>query len=152
MTDKLVLESSVIKIPVEIEHKNDSKTTEVTLSVDFSDEALIAEKAKSEVRKQKLAQLEEQYSDVSGQDINEDNINRALEAMSQTLKVAFDTDFGAGTYDKLATAGGGNSFINLLNLYQQIDKIVTGKLNAKLANIQRKSDNRKAKYIKNRRH
>lgn len=148
--EKLVLESSVIKLPIEIEHKNDGKTTEVVLEVDFSDEALIAENAKAELRKQKISQLEEEYADVAGEEITDDNVKRALEAMSKTLQVAFDTDFGEGTYDQLANAGGGNSFINLLVLYQRIDQIVSDKLENKLANIQRKSENRKARYLKNR--
>ncbi|MFD1441194.1 hypothetical protein [Lacticaseibacillus hegangensis] len=148
--EKIVLESSVVKFAIEIENKNDGKTTEVVLGVDFSDEALIAEKAKADLRKKKIAQLEDEYSDVVGSELTDDNIKRALEAFSKTLQLAFDTDFGAGTYDKLAKASGGNSFINLLILYQRIDQIVSSKIEAKLANIQRKSDNRKAHYLKNR--
>ncbi|WP_125582601.1 hypothetical protein [Lacticaseibacillus suibinensis] len=148
--EKLVLESSVVKFTIEIENKNDGKVTEVVLGVDFSDEALIAEKAKADLRKNKLAELEKEYSDLLDQEVTDDNVKVALEAWSKTLQMAFDTDFGAGTYDKIAAASGGNSFINFLLLYQRINQIVSSKIEAKLANIQRKSENRKARYLKNR--
>ncbi|WP_338217153.1 hypothetical protein [Lacticaseibacillus salsurivasis] len=148
--EKLVLESSVVKFAIEIENKNDGKTTEVVLGVDFSDEALIAEKSKADLRKKKIAQLEDEYSDVVGSELTDDNIKRALEAFGKTLQLAFDTDFGAGTYDNLVKASGGNSFINLIILYRRIDQIVSSKIEAKLSNIQRKSENRKARYLKNR--
>jgi hypothetical protein len=150
MPEKLTLESAIISIPVEIEDKKDpSKVTDFVLNFDASDDVLMHATERMDATQRKLNELQRQYHDLiaKGKDMDDADYPTAIAAINEGLRIQFDSDYGDGTYNALQAAGGGSSFVNMLGLYQQATEYVGIVLNRRIAKVQRKSANKKAKYF-----
>lgn len=152
MTERIVIESGQITIPVGIQAKNDpKKTIDFDLKFDISDETLRNANERQKEMNTKLTALKKQYQDIIDHEITDENMSKAVEAANASLRVMFDSDFGEGMYDKIANAGGGNSFVNMIELYNRVNDFITAKINTKVQKITQRSKQRKAKYLKKRR-
>lgn len=152
MTERIVIESGQITIPVGIQAKNDpKKTNDFDLKFDISDETLRNANERQKEMNTKLTALKKQYQDIIDHEITDENMSKAVEAANASLRVMFDSDFGEGMYDKIANAGGGNSFVNMIELYNRVNDFITAKINTKVQKITQRSKQRKAKYLKKRR-
>lgn len=150
MTERLIIDSSVIAIPIAIRDKNNpDKLHDHTLKFDMSDEALKDAKKRQVKTSQQLDQIRSEYGALfDDADVTEDNLSEVIAGMDKALQVQFDADFGDGEYEKVSRLGGGNSIVNLLDLYMQVNDFIGAKLDAKFNKINQKSANRKAKYMK----
>lgn len=152
MVERIIVGSGNIVIPIGVQDKDDpTKIHEFNLQVDISDKALRDYEKQNAETKQTLANIRDKYADVmSDEEIDDANISKVVDGVTEMLRTLFDNDFGAGTYDKIANAGGGNSFINMLDLYDQASDYIEDQVQQKVTKFERKSKNKQAKYLKKR--
>ncbi|MFD1466472.1 hypothetical protein ACFQ4L_10405 [Lapidilactobacillus mulanensis] len=152
MTERIIVDSGNILIPIGIRDKNDpDKTHDFTLKVDISDNILQNAKKHNDELQKELQKIQDKYAKTIGDDeLSDENVGTVIEGISEMVKTRFDDDFGVGKYEEIANAGGGNSFLNMLDLYTQVSDYVGAKLEQKFAKIKQKSANKKIKYLKNR--
>lgn len=151
MTERLIIDSNVIAVPIGVRDKDDPyKTHDYTLHFDISDLTFQQAQSRQEKTEASLNQIKGKYGALfdDSTEITEDNLGDAITGMSEMLRTQFDSDFGAGEYDKIAQLGGGNSFINMIDLYLQVNDFIGTKLERKFDKINQKSKNRQAKYMK----
>ncbi|MFD1411519.1 hypothetical protein [Lapidilactobacillus gannanensis] len=149
MTEKLILDSSIISIPVGVRSKKDpNKIIDFTLNYDMSDTAISKLGTERKTIEKQLAQIGKEYGNITEDNLNEDNFADALHMIVAKLKTLFDQDFGAGMYDKISSASDGNSFFNMFELYSKAQDIIQQKINDKSKRFQKRSDNKKQKYLK----
>lgn len=152
MTQPLIIDSSVITIPIAVRDKDDpDKLHEHTLHFDISDKALKDVKERQAKTQEKIARIRAGYGalfDEDGENVSDDNIDAALTGLREMLSAQFDADYGAGEYDTVSELGGGNSIVNMIDLYMQVNEFVDDKLELKFAKLDKKSAQRKAKYLK----
>jgi len=152
MVERIIVDSGNILIPVGIRDKNDpDKIHDFTLSVDISDNTLQNAKKHNDKLQKELQKIQDKYAETIGdEELSDDNVGTVIEGISEMVRTRFDDDFGAGKYDEIANTGGGNSFLNMLDLYTQVSDYVGAKLEQKFTKIKQKSNNKKVKYLKNR--
>lgn len=152
MTERIVIESGQIVIPIGVQAKNDpKKVIDFDLKYDIDDNTVKNASQRQKEIESKLATLKKQYQDVIDHEVTDENMGEAIQAVNASLRVMFDSDFGKGTYDKIANAGGGNSFVNMVELYNRVNDFINAKINTKVQKITKRSKQRKAKYLKKRR-
>lgn len=150
--ERYILDSGVIFIPVGVRDRiKPDLIHEFNLSYDLSDRGIKEAMERNEITKIKLNKMSDKYAKKLGDEkLTDENLPTAIEGMSDMLRTQFDSDFGQGSYDEIANAGGGNSFINMLDLYFWVSDYLEEILNKKMEKINKKSQNRKAKYLKKR--
>lgn len=151
MVERIIIGSGNIVVPIAIVDKEDpDKLHDVNLQFDISDKALIDSKKHAEKTNKKLAELQVEYQDVINDDadVNEDNLQVVVEGLTAMIRTLFDGDFGAGKYDEISAIGGGNSFINMFELYSQANEFIVDQINKKAERLAVKSNNKKVKYLK----
>lgn len=152
MVEKIIVDSSVISVPIAVRSKDDpAKLNDFVINFDIGDTALMNAKNHQREIQTKLNELKQQYQAVMDKEITNENLAEAVEAINGSLRVMFDGDFGEGMYDKIAQAGGGNSFVNMLELYTRVNDVIADQVESKVHKITQRSNNRKAKYLKKRR-
>lgn len=152
MADKIILSSAVINIPIGIEDKDDpSKVEDFILKIDISDKALKDYSKKQKETMKVIESIQEKYIEAIGdEEISDDNLEHLVAGIEEMLEARFDADFGSGTYHKISASGGGNSFINMLDLYKQVSEYAEKEIQKRIGKIQLQSKNKQAKYLKNR--
>ena len=153
MTERLLIDSSVIAIPIGVRDKEDAdKIHDHTLHFDISDAAIKDLKTRQAATDQALAGIRSKYNAALGEDgeVTEDNLGEAIQGIGESLRAQFDADYGDGEYDTVVQLGGGNSVINMLALYQQVNDFVGARLVQKFEKLNKQSANRQAKYLKKR--
>lgn len=152
MVERIIVGSGNIVIPIGVQDKDDpTKIHEFNLQVDISDKALRDYKQHNDETRQALEKIETKYASVmTNEDIDDDNLGLLVDGITEMLRTRFDSDFGKGVYDEIAGAGGGNSFINMLDLYKQVSEYVDSQVQMKISKIQVKSKNKQAKYLNKR--
>lgn len=152
MAEKIILSSAVINIPIGVEDKEDpSKVEDFVLHVDISDKALKDYSKKQQETLAVIESIQEKYAEAIGdEEISDENLEQLVAGIEEMLEARFDADFGSGTYKKISASGGGNSFINMLALYEQVSERVDKEIQKRIGKIQLQSKNKQAKYLKNR--
>ena len=152
MAEKIILSSAVINIPIGVEDKEDpSKVEDFVLRVDISDKALKDYSKKQQETLAVIEAIQEKYAEAIGdEEISDENLEQLVAGIEEMLEARFDADFGSGTYKKISASGGGNSFINMLALYEQVSEHVDKEIQKRIGKIQLQSKNKQAKYLKNR--
>lgn len=152
MAEKIILSSAVINIPIGVEDKEDpSKVEDFVLHVDISDKALKDYSKKQQETLAVIEAIQEKYAEAIGdEEISDENLEQLVAGIEEMLEARFDADFGSGTYKKISASGGGNSFINMLALYEQVSEHVDKEIQKRIGKIQLQSKNKQAKYLKNR--
>ncbi|WP_179394730.1 hypothetical protein [Lacticaseibacillus absianus] len=151
MTERLLIDSSVIAIPIGVRDKEDpEKVHDYTLHYDISDSAVKDLKSRQAVTDKALADIRAKYNAVLGDDgeVTDDNLSDAIAGIGEVMRAQFDADYGTGEYDKVVELGGGNSVINMMDLYQQVNDFVGARLDQKFEKLNKQSANRQAKYFK----
>lgn len=152
MVERIIVDSSVISVPIGVRSKDDpNKLTDFVLNFDIGDTALMHAKDHQKATQVKLDELKQKYQAVMDKEITTDNLAEAVKAINGSLRVMFDGDFGEGMYDKIAEAGGGNSFVNMLGLYTRVNDVIAEQVENKVRKITQRSNNRKVKYLNKRR-
>lgn len=152
MAEKIILSSAVINIPIGVEDKEDpSKVEDFVLHVDISDKALKDYSKKQQETLAVIEAIQKKYAEAIGdEEISDENLEQLVAGIEEMLEARFDADFGSGTYKKISASGGGNSFINMLALYEQVSEHVDKEIQKRIGKIQLQSKNKQAKYLKNR--
>ena len=152
MAEKIILSSAVINIPIGVEDKEDpSKVEDFVLRVDISDKALKDYSKKQQETLAVIESIQEKYAEAIGdEEISDENLEQLVAGIEEMLEARFDADFGSGTYKKISVSGGGNSFINMIALYEQVSEHVDKEIQKRIGKIQLQSKNKQAKYLKNR--
>ncbi|WP_270789865.1 hypothetical protein [Enterococcus diestrammenae] len=152
MAEKIILSSAVINIPIGVEDKEDpSKVEDFVLHVDISDKALKDYSKKQQETLAVIESIQEKYAEAIGdEEISDENLEQLVAGIEEMLEARFDADFGSGIYKKISASGGGNSFINMLALYEQVSEHVDKEIQKRIGKIQLQSKNKQAKYLKNR--
>lgn len=147
--EKIILDSGVVRIPIGIIDKNNpSEIHDTFVDFDYSDKGIAeAQKRNANVKKE-IDSLAKKYSEQFGGDVTDENVSDVVASLSNILEVRFDDDFGKGKYQEIANLGGGNSFLNMYYLYSEINDRVADILEQKTEKLKRKSENKKAKYLK----
>lgn len=147
--ERIIVDSGLITVPVGVRDKQDpTKIHEFELTTDISDTVLqVAQEHNKEIQKE-LEDIQKKYVEIIGDELDENNFKVALDGITEMIRLRFDDDFGVGKYDEISSVGGGNSFVNMLELYQRASEYVGDRLAEKFANITKKSANKKAKYFK----
>lgn len=150
MTERIQVDAGSIVVPISVRDKdNPAQRHDVDLIMDISDKALIEAKQQAKETKLKLNDLLAEYKDIMSDDfeLNNDNLARAVEAVTSILRTRFDADYGDGEYDRIASIGGGNSFINMFDLYDQANDFVGKIIDKKMERMNKKSQNKMQKYL-----
>ncbi|MCI1904143.1 MAG: hypothetical protein LKJ03_08690 [Enterococcaceae bacterium] len=152
METKYIVDSGQLAIPIGVRDKKDpNKVHEFILRFDLSDQGIKKALQKNEETKKKLNEIAGRYSSkIGNKKITDENLPIIIQGITDLLRTQFDSDFGSGMYDKIANSGGGNSFLNMMDLYFWIADYIEQALRKKAQKINMRSQNKKAKYLKKR--
>lgn len=153
MTERLIIDSKIVAIPIGVrDADNPDKIHNHTLHFDMSDLTFQDAKKHQAETQTTLSSIKGKYgslfSDENETEITEDNLGLALTGINEMLRAQFDGDFGDGEYDAVKALGGGNSVVNMIDLYLQVNGFLENKLDQKFAKINQRSANRRNKYLK----